>query len=59
MHKKITPLEPQFFKFRHGHMIIILPTHQHGSAHSADDMASETQVTRVKYNRYTLCRLKF
>jgi len=40
-------------------MIRILPTHQHGSAHSADDIASEIQVIRVKYNQYTLCRLKF
>jgi hypothetical protein len=33
-------------------------THQYDSAYSADDIASEIQVTRVKYNQYTLCRLK-
>ena len=38
-------------------MIRILPTHQYYSAHSADDIASEIQVTRVKYNQYALCRL--
>ena len=30
----------------------------HDSAHSADDIASEIQVTRVKYNQYTLYYIK-
>jgi hypothetical protein len=29
----------------------------HGGAHSADDRDSEIEITRVKYNQCTLCRL--
>ena len=38
-------------------MIRIFPTDQYGADYSADDIAGEIQVTRVKYNQYTLCRL--
>ena len=39
-------------------MIRILPTDQYGADYSADGIAGEIQVTRVKYNQNTLCRLK-
>ncbi len=39
-------------------MIRILPTYQYGADYSADDITCEIQVTRVKYNQYTLCRIK-
>jgi hypothetical protein len=41
-------------------VIRILTTHKYDSVHSADDIyiARDIQVTRVKYNQYTSCRLK-
>ena len=39
------------------HVIRMFTLTSHGGAHSAYDRDSEIEITRVKYNQYTLCRL--